>query len=221
MKAKISEIFKSLQGEGIYQGRPQVFVRFYGCNLDCSYCDTKLISYEEKEVDDVFRQIAGYDGYGAVALTGGEPLLQAGVLKVLAKKIQDSGKKVYLETNGTSPDNLKEIIDCVDMISMDFKLPSSGGGRSFWDEHQEFLKVALGKEVFVKAVVGPNTQITDISRAVEILNTLNAKIPFVLQPQNPYEDILGPKLLFFQSFCRMHGVDVRVIAQIHKKLGIK
>lgn len=221
MTAKISEIFKSLQGEGVYRGQPQVFVRFWGCNLQCSYCDTKPVSGEEKETDDILRQIGAYDGYEAVALTGGEPLMQAGAVKVLADKLKAKGKRVYLETNGALPESLKEVIDFVDVVAMDFKLPSSGGGRPLWDEHREFLRNALGKEVFVKAVIGRETRIDDILSSLEIIKELNAKIPFVLQPQNPCEGILEQKMLFFQAFCFTHKVDARVIPQTHKKSGIK
>ncbi|MCM8763078.1 MAG: 7-carboxy-7-deazaguanine synthase QueE, partial [Candidatus Omnitrophica bacterium] len=78
MQAKIAEIFKSIQGEGIYQGREQVFVRFYGCNLKCQFCDTPLTHYEELRPEELLNRINifGVD-YHSLSLTGGEPLLQS------------------------------------------------------------------------------------------------------------------------------------------------
>ena len=77
MKAKIADIFRSIQGEGIYQGVDQIFVRFFGCNLECGYCDTELLSYTEKTVDQTIREILNLGECHSVSLTGGEPLIQS------------------------------------------------------------------------------------------------------------------------------------------------
>jgi organic radical activating enzyme len=127
MKAKISEIFKSIQGEGVYQGTEQVFVRFFGCNVHCSFCDTRLNNYSEKTVEEVLKDILLLGECGAVSLTGGEPLIYADFIKILAAGLKASGKTIYLETNGILHENLKEVIDLTDVIAMDFKLPSSTG----------------------------------------------------------------------------------------------
>ena len=86
-KAKISDIFKSIQGEGLYQGEEQLFVRLYGCNLQCKYCDTRLDYYEEKTVDELISLLDSdaFSGVQSVALTGGEPLLQPEFIKVLCQ----------------------------------------------------------------------------------------------------------------------------------------
>ncbi|MBI2447469.1 MAG: 7-carboxy-7-deazaguanine synthase QueE, partial [Candidatus Omnitrophica bacterium] len=57
MKTKISEIFSSIQGEGLYLGKRQIFVRFYGCNMRCAYCDTMPSRYEELSIDEVLKRI--------------------------------------------------------------------------------------------------------------------------------------------------------------------
>ncbi len=58
MKAKISEIFSSIQGEGLYLGKRHIFVRFFGCNMRCAYCDTMPSIYEELSIDEVTNEIA-------------------------------------------------------------------------------------------------------------------------------------------------------------------
>ena len=72
MKAKISEIFYSIQGEGIYQGIPQVFIRFWGCNLHCYFCDTNISTCNEMSIADVIGEIFSINKFwDSLALTGG------------------------------------------------------------------------------------------------------------------------------------------------------
>ena len=72
---KINEIFYSLQGEGHYTGTPAVFIRFAGCNLKCSFCDTDFTSFTEMIEDDIVREIGQYPT-NHIVITGGEPTLQ-------------------------------------------------------------------------------------------------------------------------------------------------
>jgi 7-carboxy-7-deazaguanine synthase len=221
MIAKISEIFKSIQGEGMYLGVPQVFVRFYGCNLSCSYCDTKLTFFEELSLIDVVRKIELHKDYHSVSITGGEPLCQIEFVRELAKLLHDSGHKVYLETNGVLWENLAKVIDYVDIVAMDFKLPSTADISGYWKEHQEFLRIASTKNVFVKTVVGPKSRVSDILRAISIIKEVKNDIYLVLQPQHPLELEVEGKVKLFQAICDQNHLKVKVIPQMHKKLGIK
>ena len=96
---KINEIFYSLQGEGHYTGTPAVFVRFAGCNLKCSFCDTDFTSFTEMTEDDIVREIGQYPT-NHIVITGGEPTLQ--ITASLVSKLHDAGKYVQIETNGTN-----------------------------------------------------------------------------------------------------------------------
>lgn len=223
MEGKLTEIFESIQGEGIYQGMRQVFLRCYGCNLRCQFCDTKLDSYKEYEAKGLIREIGSLNGrIHSIALTGGEPLLQLDFLKEFLPLAWQMGSKIYLETNGTLPDSLSEVIDNIDIIAMDFKFPSSTGLRDFWCEHEAFLRIALQKEVFVKAVICNSTNLADLEKAVRLLSNHNKNITFILQP-NSFElnGLLSNKIKEFQKFALEFLSDVRVIPQMHKLMRIR
>lgn len=221
VKGKIAEVFKSIQGEGLYQGVDQIFVRFFGCNLGCSFCDTKLDSYEGKTVPELLDEIDTFRDYHSVSITGGEPLLQIDFLKDLLKFVKKREQKVYLETNGTLPENLGKVIAYADIIAMDFKLPSSTGLEPFWDKHQEFLGIAKGKKIFIKAIIGTTTIVEDIYKMIEIIKGVAKKTTLVLQPQNPFEIMVKAKLKGFKQLCQDEGLEVKIIPQIHKRLGLK
>ena len=97
---RVNEIFFSVQGEGVYTGRPAVFVRFAGCNLQCPFCDTKFDLFSENSGEDIIDRIRSVSvGCHTVVLTGGEPLLQVG--SNLIDKLVILGYTVLIETNGT------------------------------------------------------------------------------------------------------------------------
>ena len=225
-EAKVSEIFFSLQGEGLYLGVPQVFVRFYGCNLSCSFCDTPLASYKTFTKDSLMSKILAHDQpYHSLALTGGEPLCQADFLKEFLASYRLFYKKpVYLETNGTLHEELPKIIDFLDIIAMDIKLPSSAGERPLWEEHEKFLKIAKRKQVFVKTVITSSTSADDIMRAKDIISAESADIPLILQPVTPERKEKKAQevtLRKFRDLAGKHLKKVEIMPQRHKEMGIK
>lgn len=150
MTAKIYEIFQSIQGEGPYVGVRQVFVRFFGCHMHCSWCDTPESigdttgQYQEMTVAQVFTKIkALWKDCHSVSLTGGEPLLQVDLIARLIPLLKKAKMPVYLETSGVLYQALGQVIRGVDSVAMDIKLPSSTGQRAFWKEHEQFLTIAL------------------------------------------------------------------------------
>jgi 7-carboxy-7-deazaguanine synthase len=223
MKGKISEIFKSVQGEGIYLGKKQLFVRFYGCNLDCKFCDTQLDSYTEYTPRELYAKLSDYPrDYHSIAFTGGEPLLQKDFLKQVLKLTKKAGILNYLETNGALPEALKEVIDLVDIIAMDLKLPSSTQAGDLWEQHRRFLKIALRKEVFLKAVICRSTQKEDIEKILGLIKETRRRLALVLQP-NSYEDdaALEKKMEGFRKICVDARVPAWIIPQMHKLLGVR
>ena len=229
--ADITEIFSSIQGEGIFVGAKQVFVRFKNCNISCNFCDESRDAagkvYTPEALMDEVELLNEKNGlHHSVSLTGGEPLCYTDFLTALLPLFGRIGRKAYLETNGTLPDELARVIDHVNIVAMDFKLPSSTGGRAFWDEHLEFLTIASKKIVFVKAVVTPETTSVDIRKAVSLIASLGKHIPFILQPVTPVKssdrEIDKNRLLEFMEIGINHSLEcIRVIPQVHKMMGIK
>ena len=99
---KINEIFYSLQGEGHNTGTPAVFVRFSGCNLQCSFCDTKHESGKTLALNEICEAAKQYPYSQIIVLTGGEPSLFIDEAFVAKMKLQ-TGKPIAIETNGTNP----------------------------------------------------------------------------------------------------------------------
>jgi len=223
LTAKVSEVFQSVQGEGVYIGVPQVFVRFFGCNLACSYCDTPLTAFREVSVAGLLEEVAGFHDYHSLSLTGGEPLCQASFLQVFLSRFKRPDNLVYLETNGTLVHELVKVLDLVDIVAMDIKLPSSGGGPAFWKEHEDFLRGAQGKDVFIKMVVNDATSQEDIRAARDVIRRVAPQVPVVLQPQWGCDSgALYLKMLGFQrDLADARIAHVRMRPQAHKLAGIK
>jgi 7-carboxy-7-deazaguanine synthase len=123
VRLKITEIFRSLQGEADTAGVPTVFVRLTGCPLRCQYCDTAYAFHggEWASLEDVLRKVRHYDTHH-VCVTGGEPLAQKGCLALLTG-LCDAGLRVSLETSGAMP--LSEVDPRVVRV-VDVKTPGSG-----------------------------------------------------------------------------------------------
>ena len=97
---KINEIFYSLQGEGFHTGTPAVFVRFSGCNLKCSFCDTRHEEGILMSDEDILQAISAFPS-NVVILTGGEPSLW--IDQAFIDLLHRAGKYICIETNGTKP----------------------------------------------------------------------------------------------------------------------
>lgn len=219
-KARIKEVFVSIQGEGPFVGYKQLFIRFCGCNLDCNYCDTNYDSndsseYSIQELVDLINQ--NLDCH-SVSLTGGEPLLHSGFLKEF---LPQCPLPVYLETNSTLAGELGEIIDYIDYISADIKLPSCTAGNELFNEHDRFFDVGKHKEIFAKVVF--DTSITDdeISNCCKLCAKYG--IELVLQPKMSDKELLVDSdfiQLVQNKFLKFYK-KVRLIPQVHKFLKVE
>ena len=227
-KAKIKEIFSSIQGEGIYLGVPQIFVRFHGCNASCRYCDEKAkpaqFSLTQQQLTSRIDALdKKYGPHHSISLTGGEPLLHKDFLKGLLPGLKRKGYNIYLETNGTLADNLKDLIDHVDAVSMDVKLPSATKDKKFWKEHSEFLKASC-KKAFVKVILTNDTKKSDFDKAVDIVKKISPNIAFIIQPVSGNGKIKAPdknKLFNYKKIALKYLKDVRIIPQVHKLIGVR
>lgn len=111
---KINEIFYSVQGEGFHAGTPAVFIRFSGCNLHCSFCDTLHQSYTLMSDEAIVKAACEYPAR-LVVLTGGEPSLF--ITEELVDRLHESGKYIAVETNGTHA--LPALVDWVTLSPKD------------------------------------------------------------------------------------------------------
>jgi organic radical activating enzyme len=219
-------------------------VRFAGCNLSCQFCDSpQALVVPEKykvgskpalffenpaSIDQLLERISSFlktkELVHSISMTGGEPLLQVDFLKNFLPELKKQDLKIYLETNGVLPKHLEEIIDQVDIVSLDFKLPSSTGLSAYWSEHKRALEVAYTKEVFVKMVVTRETKALEINEAASIIASIDPEIQTILQPVTPHGPIKhrpGPEELFsFFAVAKRKLKRVRVIPQMHKLLGL-
>ena len=231
-KARVSEIFSSLQGEGIYWGKKQIFLRFYACNMKCIYCDDEEKTfggvYEEVDVPTLRSRVLVLEEregpHHSISLTGGEPLLYADFLKEFLPLLKADGFLLYLETNGTYPEKLQQVIEWIDIIAMDIKPPSATRDRPFWEEHRRFLELGKTKALFVKIVITKETDVREVERSIGEIARLDRNIPLILQPVTPYgeiqETVSKPVLFFLERRAREMLRDVRILPQLHKLVGI-
>ncbi len=216
---RIQDLFFSFQGEGLLIGLPQIFLRFWGCNLACDYCDENSDQFQELSIEQVLNQIQELQikKPHSLSLTGGEPLLQIDALKKLMPQIK---LPLYLETNGTLPEYLKEIIDYLTYLSIDYKI---GYEKEFID----FLFLANSyqdKTSFVKYVLYRDFHIQELQKLVKIISNINKNIPLVLQPLTPIKKgQLIPKsddLFRAYNLAKNNLTEVRIIPQTHKVLNL-
>jgi len=200
---QVCEIFRSIAGETTWAGLPAAFVRLSGCNLRCSWCDTKK-AWEpgtELSIDRILDLLRQHDDR-LVVVTGGEPLMQAGSIELL-KRLQERGREVLLETNGSR--DVSGVPRGVRII-LDIKTPSSG-------EHEQMdlenLKRLRPRDE-VKFVIADrkdfewSASLLGEHKLLENVNILFSAASDLLKPEKLAGWILESRL------------DVRLQVQLHK-----
>jgi 7-carboxy-7-deazaguanine synthase len=207
---RVVEQFVSINGEGPRAGELATFVRFQGCNLRCSYCDTQWANvpdcpYEERTPEEIDQSVRA-QGVANVTLTGGEPLLQPEMPKLLSLLLRDGTLRVEIETNG-AVDLSPFCAENRPVFTMDYKLPSSGMEKGMCLENFPLLR----EEDTVKFVCGSRQ---DLERAGEILraHSLLGRCHIYLSPV--FGAIEPVALVEYLQRERLNGV--RVQLQLHK-----
>lgn len=243
--ADLVELFSSIQGEGLFIGARQIFLRLPLCNLSCGYCDTDYClplscrieefpgsgSFRNVEnpvpYETVYRHLSAWKEaapllHHSLSITGGEPLMHAGLLKEWLPGLRTLFP-VFLETNGTMYEELAAVIDLVDYVSMDMKLPSTTNCEDLFDVHRKFLEIAAAKNVYVKAVASDDTPDSEIDTVCRIIAEIDRRIPLVIQPvtrRNGSLRLSPSRALELQQVASNILAEVRVIPQMHKVMGV-
>ena len=205
---RVAEHFVSINGEGQKAGELALFVRFVGCNLNCSWCDTKWANepcapFTPMSTENIC-ELAKKSGVKNITLTGGEPLLQ-NCITALITALAQQGHSVEIETNGSVL--LPAGLDCDVSFTMDYKLPSSGMESKMCLENFE----RLTERDTVKFVCGSHD---DLERAAQIIGkySLTDKCKVYL---SPVFTMIDPKdIVEFMKDRTLNGV--RLQLQLHK-----
>lgn len=205
---QLTEIFCSIQGESTFAGFPCIFIRLAGCNLRCNYCDTTYSYSPEftKSIKEIMAEIRQYEPVKLVEITGGEPLLQDDVYRLI-QKLHNDAYKILLETNGSI--SLKKLPDLVIKI-VDIKTPGSGSAESFLKENLNFISA----EDEIKFVICNRDDYVWSKEFIRDHNLYNYKILFSavaeqLKPKDLARWIIEDKL------------PVRLQLQLHKYIWNK
>lgn len=210
-RLKVCEIFQSINGEGTRAGQPAVFVRLAGCNLNCSYCDTKWANghdapCEEMTAREIHEKVSAY-GMRCVTLTGGEPLLHKHVDELLSELCGDDKLSVEIETNGSADVSIADKMKNRPLLTMDYKLPSSGMEKAMRLENYALLR----SEDTVKFVCGSRS---DLEKAAEIIERykLIGRCHVYLSPV--FGEIDPKDMVSFMLERKLNGVNLQL--QLHK-----
>ena len=200
----VSEIFRSLQGEGRNQGRPCTFIRLAGCNLRCAWCDTSY-AWEggvRMSVAEVLDRVWLLNGK-RICITGGEPLLQRDEVAGLLEKFDRHGYTVEIETNGTQDFRDAQAFAS---ICMDVKCPSSG------EQSDLSLLPFIGRRDCVKFVVADEN---DFLYARAVMARYDIRGEVIITP------VEGSDYRAIADYIVEENLPVRFQLQLHKILGMK
>jgi 7-carboxy-7-deazaguanine synthase len=201
---KISEVFKSIQGEGRNQGYPTVFIRFAGCNLNCRWCDTQYAREGGRDlsIDEILDYVWRLGG-SRICVTGGEPLLQGDELLPLLRRLALPGNRIEIETNGTV--DFRPFQQYA-TICMDVKCPSSG------EESDLTLLRHLRPEDAVKFVVADER---DCRYAQQVIARAPIRAEIFISP------VEGSNYAEIAGFVVENNLRARFQLQLHKCIGVK
>lgn len=223
-KHLINSIYRATEGEGVYLGRPQIFVRYQGCAIGCLNCDSKdtwEFSEEMGQSLEMVMEAIHKEGLNGaiknVSITGGDPLHPAHVPHVLALVKMLKDKKYYINIEAAGTRVVDEIFDLVDYVSFDFKTPSTGV-KTPLKNISKMISQYAGK-FQVKAVIADERDFTTTLEAFSALEAekLAMNFPWVLTPCfNTNEEFPMERFASILLWNEQNGAHFRVIGQQHK-----
>lgn len=244
----LSEIFASYQGEGARVGEKQLFVRFAGCHLRCTYCDTPAslvrvpsceVSYPDGATESLANPISVADlarvigrcldedpEIGCIAITGGEPMLQQRFILAWFTEAPPA-VSCLLETSATVAQGLEGLLPWIDVVSADIKLPSNSGEPPQWERHRDFLKRCHDgdTDVYVKMPVSSDTSDDEVRYAARLARETVPDAPLYLQPISDPDGgewrLHSSRLLALTAAAASEARLVCMLPQMHKLLAIR
>ncbi len=241
------EVFASIQGEGAYVGEPQVFLRLRGCPLRCRWCDTPD-SWAPDSVVGARPEPGSATPFQAacwvaavepgrprtVSVTGGEPLLHPDFLLGLRAVL--APRRLHLETAGAHPEALARVVDAVDHVSLDLKLPADldeaaplgdepapRSAAEWKDVRRRVLALVRGRDACAKVVVSGGRRAQDFEPLLGDVAELAPELPVIVQPVTPRAGAAAPAsevLAEVAERARECGLVTRVLPQVHRLLGL-
>ena len=212
MKYKIVEKFVSINGEGPLMGQLAVFIRFKGCNLKCSYCDTMWANEENAKYENMTSfEIYNYikqTNIKNVTLTGGEPLIQEGIFELLLVLAKDNSLNIEIETNGSI--DIKPFIEIKPKrpnFTIDYKSSISNMENKMYKQNYEYLLITD----CIKFVVGGLEELEKSKIIIEKNNLIN-KCNVHLSPI--FDNIKLADIVNFMKKNKLNGIKVQ--PQLHK-----
>lgn len=236
-RVKLSEIFTSIEGEGILFGTKTMFVRLAGCPLKCHWCDTPyalpMESGSDYSIDEVKELISKnlHPNTFKVNFTGGEPLVQHEAVVELAKFVRQKGLRTYLESACYDSARFAKVLPHIDLVKVEFKLKDSKvveekNYGSLLRNELDCLKQAInsGKTSYIKVVVTNSSSLKEFKELVhEVFKVAKpAEIAgFIIQPSYKIDEpTLNVLFGFYDAVYPVYD-QVRVVPQLHKVIGVR
>jgi organic radical activating enzyme len=236
-RAKLSEIFTSIEGEGILFGTKTMFVRLAGCPLKCYWCDTPYAlpldsgsDYSINEVKNLILKNLHPNTY-KVNFTGGEPLVQHEAVIELAKFVRGKGIKTYLESACYDSSKFAKVLPYIDLVKIEFKLKDSKvvdekHYGSLLKNELDCLRMAVnnGKTTYIKVVVTNSSNLKEFKELVhEVFRVAKPDeiAGFIIQPSYKIDEPTLDVLFGFYDAVYPLYDQVRVVPQLHKIIGVR
>ena len=239
MRIRVSEIFTSIEGEGVFVGTKTLFIRFSGCHLKCRWCDTKYalpldsgIDYQLDEIKDlILKQLQPFTY--KVNFTGGEPLLQVDAVIQLADFIKkQTDLKTYVESSCFDSELFSKILPYIDICKVEFKTEDSNVVEDAADYDNLLenelrcleLAVRNNKTTYIKIVVTNSTNLDSFKNLVGYISKKikpSDIIAFIIQPSHGLDQPTVNKLLDTYDIAQPVFPEVRIIPQLHKEIGAR
>ena len=238
VRARVSEIFTSIEGEGIFVGKKTMFIRLSGCHLKCRWCDTKYAlpldsgtDYQIDEIKDLIIKELRPFTY-KVNFTGGEPLLQTEAVIELADFIKkQTNLKTYMESSCFDSELFSKVLPYIDICKIEFKTDDSNVVED--EEYDNLLlneirclelAVESNKATYIKIVVTNSTNLESFKNLVyKISKRIKPSdiLGFIIQPSFGIDQPTVNKLLDTYDIVEPMFPEVRIIPQLHKEIGAR